>query len=85
MSALRARLPYYIQIAWGLFVVFGLLGTCAKPNSQAPITILIFVSLAWVLLRISMDAIAAWMVLQAANSHAEKLKGDGKGGPSRPT
>lgn len=72
-----ARFPLYNKIAWGLMVLFGMVGNCAG-HREGAVVVIEFVSVMWVCIRIIQEALAAAMLLKVANAFMEKTKKSSK-------
>jgi hypothetical protein len=68
------RFPLYVRLGWGLLLLFGMVGNCARPGNIAPIYIFIFVGLMWSCTRAMTEAIDAYHTLRMANAHDAKQK-----------
>lgn len=80
------RLQLYVRMGWGVLLLFGMLGNCAKPGNPVPVYIIIFVAIMWSCVRALTEAIDAYRVLMMARAHDAKKdeKGGDRGDPPDP-
>jgi hypothetical protein len=82
-----ARVPLYIRVGFGMFILFGMLGNCAGHREQS-VLVFVVVSLMWCCLRILTEAVEAYRILSLAKQHdavqKKDDKGDDKQGPPPP-
>lgn len=71
-----AKIPYYVQIGWGILVLFAFIGVLfGKSDVAVPLAVIIAVM--WVMLKIVFEAFAATLILWAFSIvKAEKNKDD---------
>ena len=66
---LALKWPLYVRMAFGLLVLFGMVGNCAGHAEQSAIVFML-VAVVWVNIRICQEAIASWQLLRMLNAPA---------------
>lgn len=77
MEAKVSKLPLYTRLGFAAIVAFGMVGNCAYPGDVRPSVVLAVVAIAWVNIRILLEGVASFRILQA-------LKAAEKDGPKAP-
>jgi len=88
LQKMSGRFPLYIRLGWGMILLFGMVGNCARPGTPIPIYVFIFVAIMWSCTRAMTEAIDAYRILMLAKAHDNEKKAakkdDDKGAPPGP-
>ncbi len=67
------KYPFYIRIAFGFIILFGMVGNCAG-HREGSAVVFVLTAVVWVCTRIIQEALNAWQVLRMASAFEEEMK-----------
>lgn len=67
------RWPLYVRMAFGLIILFGMVGNCAG-KTDGSLYVFILTAVVWTCCRIVQEGLDAYNIVRALNAYEEELK-----------